>query len=130
MIAAPSDIPAIVEQAKSQTQRFPYLRPDNERIYGLARLAVTSNQHFACINDSGCLVAMSDNHLWAEKKMAQVVLWTGGFELVREYRDWLEGRPAIRIGCIDFSFDYDPRIGFGLERIGFKKHGDMYIWRK
>ena len=130
MIAIPNDIPRIVAEAKAQAYKFPYLRPDPERMYDLARLAVTSRQHFACVNETGVLVALSDKHLWAEKMMAQVVLWSGDFSLVREYRDWLEDRPAIRMGCIDFACKYDRRIGHKLIRMGFRQDGDIYIWRR
>ena len=129
---------AIFQLALEQAGRYPALRPDHDRMKNQITLAISSPQHFCWVVENihhrvaGVLLAMGGSNLWAQRQFCAVNLWVsklpmGGARLLRHFRNWVLGRPAIRVAGIAPDLDVDPRVWKLAERIGFKKQGGAYL---
>jgi len=132
------DKTAIYQLALEQSQRYLALRPDHDKIKGQISLAISSAQHFCWVVENihhrvcGVLLAMGGDNLWAQRQFCAVNLWVskkpgGGAALLRCFRNWVMGRPAIRVAGIMPDLDVDPRAWDLAQRIGFKKQGGGYL---
>lgn len=132
-----TDYNALVELATPWMARYP-LTPDFDRIRSVFRTLVSSSTHYAYVSQrgkriEGALLAVTNSNAWARKSNSSVLFWTGiapgaGARLLRHYRDWVLGRPMIRVaGFAPDLNDIDPRAWTLAERIGFEKHGGSYV---
>lgn len=132
------DEAAIFELAMEQTQRYPLLKPSEDKIRQKIRLAISSAQHLCLVAEDaqkqvcGTLVAFSADNVWAQRQFSAVNLWVsklpgGGAALLRCFRDWVKKRPAIRVAGLVLDLETDWRVDVLIRRIGFHKQGGTYL---
>lgn len=131
------DRAAILAIAKAETARYPRLKLDIEKLHAAITAAVSSNQHFAWVVETGgqikgVLLGLTGDNLWAQRQNCNISLWTctepgGGAALLRKFRDWVLSRRAIKVAGMCPDLDLDPRVYRLAERIGFKRYGGAYL---
>lgn len=128
----------IVALALKETQRYPALKPDHDKVFKLVTDAISSAKHFCwvSIDDNsavrGVLIGLTGENLWAQRQFCSIPLWLSqipgdGAKLLRTFRDWVTSRPALRVAGFALDTDIDPRAGQLAERIGFKRHGGAFL---
>ena len=117
---------------------YPQLRADKKRIDQLVIDCVSSPAHYAMVIESdgklcGCLMAMVDPLLWAERRAARVLLWVSyvpmeGARVLRKFRNWVISRRGIKVAGLASDFDWpDIRVSHLIERTVFAKTGGCYL---
>jgi hypothetical protein len=135
--AALTDRAAILGLIEPHLERYP-LTADKRRMFEGLTEAISSSQHFAEVavdeegDVRGVLIALSSDNLWARKKNCNIVAWISelpgqGAQLLRNFRDWVRTRPAIRVAGACPDLDIDSRVWDLAERIGFERHGGAYL---
>lgn len=132
-----SDFDACYRIASQHFKRYPTLTADKTAVMHLFRECASGARNFAFVSEVdgeivGCLLAISYDHIWAQKQSSSVLLWScekssDGIRLLRKYRQWLDSRPAIRRGGFQFDIDIDARIYGALERCGFLRNGGCFL---
>ena len=130
----------VTEFALIEAHRYPYLRPNREKMDGIFTNAVSSGNGFAMKavrgdKPLGVLLAISLPHAWAEKQVSHCVLFAtkkapSGAMLVRRYAEWIKGRPVVRVGGFAPARELDIRTTRLLEHFGFNKVGGDYAIHK
>lgn len=118
------------------TEHYP-LTPDTPKIRQTLATAISSAQHYAYVSErdgviEAVLIGLSSDNLWARKRNCNIVAWVSkapgkGAELLRNFRDWVRTRPAIRVAGACPDIDLDSRVWDLAERIGFKRQGGAYL---
>lgn len=112
------------------------LRKDQSRVFSLLTEAISSAQHFVWVAEDtdvkGVLIGLTSDNLWAQRKNCNIVAWISkipgaGAALLREFRDFVKSRPAIKVAGACPDLDVDPRVWTLAERIGFKRRGGAYV---
>lgn len=127
--AKPSDIPAVIEIAVDSVSRNPFpFKIDQEAMAETMKVAL-GPAHFAWVTeDEGKVVAavgaIVQPSFWHEKLACSVLLYHtmvpgGGIPLLRQFAQWVKGRPAIKVAMIEFEPDVDPRLVKYMKRLGF-----------
>jgi hypothetical protein len=80
----------------------------------------------------GVLLAFTSDNAWAQRQNCAVMLWVSkipgaGAMMLRDFRDWMQGRRAIRVAGFAPDVELDPRVWIIAERIGFERHGGAYL---
>ena len=132
-----ADLNAIIDIAMEQTLKYPRMRPDKDKIRALGIDAISAARHYALVVESegrvqGALVAFTTENGWAQRQNSAVLLWYSwipgaGAAMLRQFRDWVLSRRAIKIAGFAPDVDLDPRIWKLADRIGFKRHGGAYL---
>lgn len=135
-----ADYESILAITPALLSLYPHLIPNQKAIKHLFTECISGAQNFAWVSEVngrivGCLFAVTYDHLWAQKKSNTVLAWAcresgEGVSLLREYRRWLDGRPAIRRGGFQFDIDVDVRIYRVLEACGFVRKGGCFMNEK
>lgn len=133
-----ADLNAILEIATRETARYPQLIASKKKLQALAVEAISSARNFCWVSceDSGSvtgvLAGFSSENTWAERQNCLIMLWTAeivgdGVKMLREFRQWLRNRRAIRVAGFAPDLDTDPRVWRLVERLGFKRNGGAYL---
>jgi hypothetical protein len=136
-----SDLESILDIAWAQAGRYPMLKRSKEKIRTIATSAISSAYHFCWVSfdlergftsPTGVLVGLSSENTWAERQSCHAMLWVAdipgdGARLLREFRDWIHSRRAIKVAGFAPDIDVDPRTWALVERIGFKRYGGAYL---
>lgn len=131
-----SDQDRILDLAMEQTELYPRLRPDPDKIRALIVDSISAPRHFAIVVQErkvdGVLLAFTSNNAWAQRQNCAVMLWVSkipgaGAAMLRDFRDWMQGRRAIRVAGFAPDVELDPRVWILAERIGFERHGGAYL---
>ncbi len=135
-----SDANAIIDIAMEQTSKYPCLRAERNKIKALVIDAVSAARHFAWVVErdnghiDGALLAFTTNNAWAQRQNCAVLLWVchrysagGGVAMLREFRDWVLSRRAIKVAGFSPDVDLDPRVWMLAQRMGFKRSGGAYL---
>lgn len=134
-----ADLEAIVAIAMSETQRYPQLKADKEKIRRGVINAISSASHFCWVSEDtrgavrGVLLALTGNNLWAQRNHSNIVVWTtevvgDGAKLLRQFREWIRSRRAVRVAGMSPDLNgIDPRVWKLAERMGFERHGGAYV---
>lgn len=135
--AKQSDYESCLSIAKKLFPLYPSLIPNQSSLKKIFTECVSGAQNFVWVSEKdgvvcGCLLAITFDHIWAQKKSSSVLMWSceksgDGISLLREYAKWLDERPAIRRGGFQFDIDIDVRIYPVLERAGFKRSGGCFL---
>lgn len=138
--AVASDFAQCKKIASRCAELYPDLRPNDNSIKKLFDECVSGARNFALVSVVGgeivgCLFAISYDHLWAQKQSSCVVLWScdksgDGVRMLRQYREWIDSRPAIRRAGFQFDCEISERVFPVLERCGFKKVGGCHLRTK
>ena len=119
-----------------QTELYPRLRPDPDKIRALIVDSISAPRHYAFVVQDrkvdGVLLAFTSNNAWAQRQNCAVMLWVSkipgaGAAMLRDFRDWMQGRRAIRVAGFAPDVELDPRVWILAERIGFERHGGAYL---
>jgi hypothetical protein len=113
------------------------LRFDVDRANEALTQGISGAQHFVWVDAdgddvNGVIIGLTGDNLWAQRKNCNIVAWVSrapgaGAKLLREFRDWVKSRRAIKVAGLCPDIDTDPRIWDLAERIGFKRHGGAYL---
>jgi hypothetical protein len=132
-----SDFVQCNEIALQCASLYPDLRPSLGSIKKLFDECVSGARNFAVVSEHegkivGCLFAISYDHLWAQKQSSSVLLWHceasgDGISMLKQYRAWVDSRPAIRRAGFQFDCEINGRVFPVLERCGFKKIGGCHL---
>lgn len=137
--ATRDDILNIREIARVCAEKYyPHLTFDKARTASQIRAAISSARHFVWVAEqdgkvAGVLGALAGENFWAQRNNCNVVLWFAmtpgdGAALLREFRRWVDGRPAIKVSGFMVDFDgSDSRVWKLVERTGFTRHGGAYL---
>ncbi len=117
---------------------YPRLRPDTAKIRSLGIEAISTAKHYALVavhedgSLMGALIAFTSTNAWAQRQNTHVMLWISmapgvGAAMLRQFRDWVLSRRAIKVAGFSPDVDLDPRIWKLAERIGFKRYGGAYL---
>lgn len=132
----------IFEVAKQSAAEFhPQLRPDVDKMLGLVKEAIGDPKHYCRIakfegEPRGILIAFTAPCLWAQRAASHIVLWRSGLAgagaaLLRDYRKWVLTQQNLRVAGWQSDCDLDEdvgyRLGWLLERVGFKRHCGAYL---
>ena len=130
------DMGAVLTMLKPYLAGYP-LKPDPDRIAAVALELHTSAQHYArvAVKDDevvGCMLAISNENLWAQRKHAHVIGWvsasTGaGVKLLVDFASWVTSRRAVKVAGFTFDTKVDERIYRLVERAGFARHGQSFL---
>ena len=114
-------------------EMYPRMRPDPLKMKALGVDAISAARHYALVTEredgyiDGVLIAFTTNNAWAQRQNAQVMLWISGSAMLREFRNWVKSRRAIKVAGFAPDVELDPRVLALAERIGFKRHGGSYL---
>lgn len=131
-----ADQARILDLAMEQTELYPRLRPDPDKIRALIVDSISAPRHYAIVVQQrkvdGVLLAFTSNNAWAQRQNCAVMLWVSkipgaGAMMLRDFRDWMQGRRAIRVAGFAPDVELDPRVWILAERIGFERHGGAYL---
>ena len=138
--AKPQDVPAIVRLALQALNEDPYpnLVISRPKVEAMARVAVSSPQHFVWVAEvdgevRGAVAAIVDDCTFYERKQANVVQFYAreapgeGIKLIREFLRWARSRQAIKQIIFTLEGNADPRIGKMLVRMGLKTALPIYL---
>jgi hypothetical protein len=137
-----ADIPELVQVALGYAKEaHPELIPDVEKMRRVAVECVSAAANYAWVAYSvdrkkivGAIVALVHDALWAERKIANVLLWysqtaDAGRTLMRQLLTWVSSRRGIRFVGVSPMKDWDVRISRLLERrLGFQSRGGSFVW--
>ncbi len=132
-----SDHQAILGIAYEQAKRYPLLKRDLRKMSDLFTDSVSAARHYSLVAEEngqvkGVLIAFVTNNAWAQRQNAGVMLWVSkipgaGAAMLRQFRDWVKSRRAIKVAGFAPDVDLDPRVWKLAERIGFQRHGGAYL---
>ena len=132
-----SDWPWCKDIAMEEANQFDYLRADEDKMKVLFTDGVSSARSFAvkAVNDDqpvGMMLALSAPNLWAGKQCSNVLIWVSrlapaGALLIREYKKWLEGRPAIRVSGFTPCIDLPEQTNRLMEHFGFARTSGCFL---
>jgi hypothetical protein len=136
--AALHDFSAIFELAVAETAKYEDLRMDESKIRKGIVQSISSANHFAWVAQNngkvdGAIIGLTSENLWAQRKNCIVALWKAtvpgdGAALLREFKDWVQSRRAIRVaGLVPDSDHLDARAYMLAGRIGFKSSGGIHL---
>ncbi len=136
--ASLADVDQLVDMALIWSNDYPHLKPDKDKIRRLVINAISSAKHYASVvvcDDgklAGALVAFTVDNAWAQRQHAFIMFWVSyargkGALMLRQFRDWVLSRRAIKVAGFAPDIDVDPRVWQLAERIGFKRHGGAYL---
>lgn len=119
---------------------YPHLIPNKESIRRLFNECVSGAQNCAFVAERngcvvGCLLAVTHDHIWAQKKSNSVLIWAcehpgESIALLKTYRKWIDERPVIRRAGFQFDIDVNTRIYRALEACGFARKGGCFLREK
>ena len=123
---------------KLAAEKYPFLRPDVEKINAVLQEAQLSNRHYARVRvdaqdvAGAVLIGATSEIFWAQRKHCAVVLWYSqlpgaGAELLRDFRQWVLDQRPIRAAGLQIDCEVDPRALKLADRIGFKQRGGAYL---
>lgn len=117
--------------------KVPYLRFDESRGKTIFTDAVSSATHLALKAEHngrpvGTLISLTLPNVWAGKQCSNVILWVSsvapaGVKLLKQYKRWLDTRPAIRVAGFQPAFDLDQRTQRLLMLCGFPMSGGAFL---
>ena len=134
-----ADVDAIFSIAVHETAGYDRLRLDVDKIRKGITQAISSARHFAWVavdsqdRPCGALIGLTSENLWAQRKNCFIALWASdipgeGRKLLKEFRDWVLSRRAIRVaGFVPDSDHVDWRAYAIAERMGFKRNGGTFL---
>jgi hypothetical protein len=132
-----SDHQAILGIAYEQAKLYPLLKRDLRKMSDLFTDSVSAARHYSLVAEEngqvkGVLIAFVTNNAWAQRQNAGVMLWVSkipgaGAIMLRQFRDWVKSRRAIKVAGFAPDVDLDPRVWKLAERIGFQRHGGAYL---
>jgi len=127
----------LIGLAMEYAELYP-LRPDKDKLSRMIVEAISTKRHFIRVSEErgkikGALVAITSDNIWAQKQCCHIIFWattiTGeGAALLREFKQWLQGRQVIRVAGFAPDLEVDERTWKLTERMGFIKHGGAYLW--
>lgn len=100
---------------------------------------ISSAKHFCWVavdsqdRPNGAIIGVVNNNMWAQRQCCNIPLWVSdipgeGVKLLRELRDWIRSRRAIKVaGFAPDTDDIDPRVWKLAEMMGFKRYGGAYL---
>ena len=131
------DQTAIFRIALKEAERYPFLKPDAEKIKALIIDAISSARHFCMVAEAGggvkaVLIGLGGDNMWAQRQFCSIAMWVSklpgaGAALLREFKKWVLSRPAIRVAGMSVDANVDPRALSLLDRIGFRRHGGAQL---
>lgn len=134
--ATVNDIPGIVKLWLPVQKLYPKLRPDHHKQRKVLEEAVYNDFNYCSVvgeqgDITAALVALSSNHLWAQRKNSNIVIWESedmkdGLALVDDFREWLKPRRGITLAFFLPDLVQDYRGALLTDR-GFEKSGGVYI---
>ena len=132
-----ADRDALVLMAREESARYPHLRFDMQKTRALVTDAISAARHYALVAEEdkvvkGALLAFTSDNAWAQRKNCAVMFWVSsipgtGAAMLRQFRDWVKSRRAIKVAGFAPDIDVDPRVWSLAERIGFERHGGAYL---
>jgi hypothetical protein len=132
-----SDFDSCFRIASGFFEKYPHLRPNESSIKNLFYECVSGSRNFSlvsCVDGKivGCLFALSFDHIWAQKQASSILIWSceisgEGVALLRMYRQWIDSRPAIRVGGLQIDIDLAERVQHALEYCGFARKGGCFL---
>jgi hypothetical protein len=132
-----SDRNEILALAYEQAEKYPLLRRDAPKMNDLFTDVVSAARHYSLVAEQngevkGVLLAFTVNNAWAQRQSCGVMLWVSmipgaGAAMLRQFRDWIKSRRAIKVAGFAPDVDLDPRVWKLAERIGFQRHGGAYL---
>lgn len=138
--AVVADYPECLGVASSLFHLYPQLIPNKDSIKRIFDECVSGARNCAWVSEIdgrivGCLMAISYDHLWAQKQSSSVLIWAcqesgDGIRLLKKYRDWVDSRAVIRRGGFQFDFECDARVYRALEACGFARRGGCFLREK
>jgi hypothetical protein len=132
-----ADKEVILDVLEPYTDRYP-VRADYDRAKKALTQMLSGREHFTWVSEDddgtvcGVLLGLTGDNLWAQRKNCNILAWVStipgdGAKLLREFRNWVRSRRAIKVAGMCPDLDVDPRIWQLAERIGFKKHGGSHL---
>ncbi len=132
-----ADRDAILLMAREEAKRYPRLKFDMQKTQALIIDAISAARHYALVAEEngvvkGALLAFTSDNVWAQRKNCAVMFWVSaipgaGATMLRQFRDWVKSRRAIRVAGFAPDVDLDPRVWKLAEKIGFERHGGAYL---
>lgn len=134
-----ADIDWMISLALREVKRYPRLRPDAQKMRKSLIQIVSAAKHFCWVSEdddkcvTGALVAITNENLWAQRQSSNILMWVAdvrgdGIKLLREFRDWIRSRRAVKVaGFAPDNDDIDPRVWKLAEMMGFKRCGGAYL---
>ncbi len=132
-----SDRNAVLALAYEQAEKYPLLKRDAPKMNELFTDVVSAARHYGLVAEQdgeikGVLLAFTVNNAWAQRQSCGVMLWVSkipdaGAAMLRQFRDWIKSRRAIKVAGFAPDVDLDPRVWKLAERIGFQRHGGAYL---
>ena len=135
-----ADLDAIIDIAMEQTLKYPRLRAEKHKIKALITKSISAARHFSWVVErdtgqiDGALIAFTADNAWAQRQHCSVILWVcshwsagGGVAMLRQFRDWVLSRRAIKVAGFTPDVDLDPRVWMLAEKVGFKPSGGAYL---
>lgn len=133
-----SDMDALLDIAVKQTENYPMLKPDLDKIKSNIKLAISSPKHIVLVFDNqgevtGTIAGITNDNMWAQRQNCHIVLWYAkqpgtGRALLVYLREWVKTRRVIKVAGMMPDFDLDSRVLKIAERAGFKRHGGAFLW--
>jgi len=130
------DRDAVLTLAYEQAKRYP-LKRDAIKMNELFTDAVSAARHYTLVAEQdgevkGALLAFTVNNEWAQRQSCGIRLWVSkipgaGATMLRQFRDWIKSRRAIKVAGFAPDVDLDPRVLMLAEKIGFQRHGGAYL---
>lgn len=127
---------AVLALAYEQASKYP-LKRDAVKMNALFTDAVSAARHYAIVAEQNgevkaALLAFTVNNEWAQRQNSGIRLWVSkipgaGAAMLRQFRDWVKSRRAIKVAGFAPDVDVDPRALILAERIGFQRHGGAYL---
>lgn len=133
-----TDRSAIFRLASQQAKRYPYLKPDTEKMKELITDSISSAKHFCMVAEAeggikAVLIGLSGDNMWAQRQFCAIVMWVStvpgaGAALLRRFKRWVQDRPVIRVAGMAVDTDVDSRTLTLMDHIGFRRHGGAQLF--
>ena len=132
-----SDVNQIVEIAYKHSAIYTKLIADKNKIRNLVIDSISAAKNYSLVVElnnriEGVLLAFTSNNSWAQRQNCAVMLWVSsvpgaGASMLRQFRNWILSRRAIKVAGFAPDIDVDPRVWMLANRIGFKQHGGAFL---
>lgn len=131
-----ADRKAVLALAYEQADKYP-LKRDLRKMDALFTDVVSAARHYALVAEEGgvvkgALLAFTSDNAWAQRQNCGIMFWVSkisgaGAAMLRQFRDWVKSRRAIKVAGFAPDVDLDPRVWVLADRIGFQRHGGAYL---
>lgn len=133
------DVDVVLTIAREQTERYPRLKRNEEKMRKVLIQIISSAKHFCHVSVdakgdvAGAIVAITNENLWAQRQSSNIIMWVSGvrgdgIKLLVKFRDWIQSRRAVKVaGFAPDNDDIDSRVWKLASMLGFKRCGGAYL---